>query len=333
MHDTHPITTSPLSILVAEDDDDMRENIRDALVSLGHECTLAKDGEEALALHRASRHDVILSDWHMPRMSGVELCRHTRALDAGGRYTYFILLSAFGDREHFVQGMEAGADDYSTKPFHLHELRARLGSAARVVSLYRKLAEQNRDLRRESQNSFREARIDALTGVANRLRLTEDLDVVRSRAERYGHRFSAAICDIDHFKSYNDRFGHLEGDVVLRRVADAIRAGLRESDTLYRYGGEEFLVVLPEQAERDAVLVLDRVRLRVEGLGIPNADERPVTLSVGVAEFRVGSENEENVVAWLKRADDALYEAKGRGRNRVVADGARNSGGVSHHFV
>ncbi len=310
-----------LSILVVDDDDDMRASIRDGVLALGHECTVAGDGAEALLLNEGRRHDVILSDWRMPRMDGIELCRRTRGLDVDGRYTYFILLSAFGDKRHYIEGMEAGADDYYTKPFDLNELRARLMSAARVVSLYRKLGDQNRALRRESQNSFREARIDPLTGIANRLRMSEDLDVFRSRAERYGHRFAAALCDIDWFKNYNDRYGHLDGDQILKQVAQSIREELRESDTLYRYGGEEFLVLLPEQSLPEATMVLDRVRSSVEGLGIrAAAPDSVVTISVGVALFRDETANaEETVDDWLRRADSALYRAKEAGRNRVAS--------------
>src|SRR5437773_7331197 len=151
---------------------------------------------------------------------------------------------AFQGRAHLLEGLRAGADDYLTKPVDVEELGLRLSSAARVVAYQRELAESNAALRETSEVSFEAARIDPLTNVANRLRLSEDLEMFRSHAERYGHRFCVALCDIDVFKKYNDTNGHLAGDDVLRRVAASIRGALRQGDNLYRYGGEEFLVIL-----------------------------------------------------------------------------------------
>jgi two-component system chemotaxis response regulator CheY len=263
---------------------------------------------------------VILSDWQMPGMDGLELCRRTRVSENEGGYTYFLFMTGFKDKEHFIRGLEAGADDYQTKPIDLDELRARLASARRVVSLYRKLAVQNAALRRDSQASFRIARIDPLTQVANRLSMDEDLKVLWSRVGRYGHRYSMAICDIDRFKAHNDRFGHLAGDEVLRHVAQAIRGSLREGDGLYRYGGEEFLALLPEQSVSEAAIVMDRVRLAVARLAIPTAhDGQVVTISAGIAELDRTLDG--SVDDWIHRADEALYRAKAAGRNRIETSG------------
>jgi two-component system chemotaxis response regulator CheY len=211
--------------------------------------------------------------------------------------------------------MEAGADDYQAKPVDLEELEARLASAARVVGLYRRLAERNRELRRDSQSSFRQARIDTLTGIGNRLRMIEDVEIAWARAKRYGQKYSVGICDVDWFKGYNDSFGHQAGDEALRRIAYAMRDELRRGDSLYRYGGEEFLVVLAEQTLVDAALVMNRLRCAVEGLGIVAAGGYGVvTISAGVAELRATDESSSQ---WIARADRALYAAKARGRNRV----------------
>jgi two-component system chemotaxis response regulator CheY len=301
-------------ILVVDDDDLAREGLCEALARRGHHCRAAADGTEAWELHRAERADVILSDWRMPRLDGVELCKRVRATDAGGAYTYFVLMSAFGDKEHFLRGMAAGADDYLHKPVDLDELEARLASAERVLTLYACLAEKNRTLRKDSQRLFVQARIDALTGVANRLRMTEDLGAIFSRGARYGERYSAALCDIDWFKAYNDAFGHVAGDQVLKRVADAIRVELRRGDSVYRYGGEEFLVVLPEQTSLEAYGAMERVRRHVERIAIPTTEGRFVTISIGIAELLP---EDVSVEAWLERTDRALYVAKGMGRNRV----------------
>jgi two-component system chemotaxis response regulator CheY len=269
-------------------------------------------------MYRQEHADVIVSDWQMPRMDGLELCRRTRRSD-DATYTYFLIMTSFADKDHFVSGLEAGADDYQTKPLDLDELRARLASAGRVVALYRRLAEQNAALRRDSLASFRAARLDALTEVSNRLSLDEDLRVLWSRAKRYTHRYSLAICDIDHFKAYNDAFGHLAGDDALRRVARAIHDELRQGDGVYRYGGEEFLVLLPEQSMRDAAGALERVRIAIERMGIPTRDPgRVLSVSFGVAELDLARDAEPE--DWVRRADTALYRAKTGGRNRVETD-------------
>lgn len=309
-----------LSVLVVDGDALSRIGLQQAVQQLGHECRTAKDGIEAWQMLQADRADVVLSDWSLPRMGGVELCRRMRAADGDGPYTYFIFMTGFDDREHFLRGMEAGADDYHTKPVDIEELEARLVSAGRVLSLYRKLADKNLQLRRDSQNSFHAARVDPLTGVANRLRMDEDLEVLWSRAQRYGHPFAAALCDIDEFKKYNDRHGHVAGDEVLRRVAQAIRKGLRQGDALYRYGGEEFLVILPEQSLSEAVRAMDRVRGAIELLAIPSPDG-VVTISVGVAELDLALDR--TLKDWLRRTDAALYQAKESGRNRVESCASR----------
>ncbi len=309
-----------LKVLVVDGDSLSRVELRQAVHRLGHECRTAKDGLEAWEMLQADRADVVLSDWSLPRMGGVELCRRMRAADGDGPYTYFIFMTGFDDREHFLRGMDAGADDYHTKPVDIEELEARLVSAGRVLSLYRKLADKNLQLRRDSQNSFQAARVDPLTGVANRLRMDEDLEVLWSRAQRYGHPFAAALCDIDEFKKYNDRFGHVAGDEVLRRVAQAVRKGLRQGDALYRYGGEEFLVLLPEQSLAEAVRAMDRVRGAIEQLAIPTPTGI-LTISVGVAELDLAVDR--TLKDWLRRTDAALYRAKEGGRNRVQACSSR----------
>jgi two-component system chemotaxis response regulator CheY len=305
-----------LKVLIVDDDENSRRALERAVVLLGHTCRSARDGQEAWEMHQAEHADVILSDWGMPGIDGLELCRRTRVAEGDGPYTYFIFVSAFDDREHFLQGMNAGADDYQAKPIDFDELRARFISASRVIALHRKLAEKATALRRDSQASFRMARLDVLTGVGNRLAMNEDLDVLWARAKRYGHRHCAAFCDIDWFKAYNDHYGHLAGDIVLQRVAAAARRALREADGFYRYGGEEFLVILPEQSLAEASVALNRVRAEVEALAIPTiTDFGVVTISAGLAALDLPID--EDVESWLGRADRALYLAKRGGRNRV----------------
>lgn len=309
----------PLRVLIVDDDDAARLALVQAVRDLGHACRGARDGLDAWEMHQREHADVIVSDWLMPRMDGLELCRRTRVARDEGAYTYFIFMTGFHDKDHFVRGMDAGADDYHTKPVDLDELRARLASAARVIAVYRELAEKNAVLRRDSQASFRVARVDALTQVGNRLSMDEDLKALWSRVERYGHRYSIAILDLDRFKALNDHFGHIPGDDALRRVAHAIRNELRAGDGLYRYGGEEFVVLLPEQPLAEAIRAMNRVRVAVEQLALPTHGERGVlTISAGVAEL--DSTRHRTPQDWLCHADAELYGAKSAGRNRINAD-------------
>ena len=309
-----------MKILVAEDDAVSRTILQRAVQRLGHEVLAAEDGRRAWALYSEETDvDVIISDWMMPDVDGLELCRRVRTAERDGQnldYTYFIFLTALGDREHLLQGLEAGADDYLSKPLDRDELGMRLTSALRVTDLHRRLAFQNRELEELNRMLFEQSRKDALTSLGNRLRLREDLAVLRGRAERYGHRYAVVLCDVDNFKAYNDRHGHLAGDDVLRRVANALSSNLRDGDTAYRYGGEEFLLVLPEQTVEAATSIADRLRRAIEDLAVPHEANPPngtVTISAGVAVLYPQGDPD----SLLKQADAALSAAKKDGRNRV----------------
>jgi two-component system chemotaxis response regulator CheY len=324
-----------LKVLIAEDDPEAREALEEAVRSLGHACAVAKDGLEAWEMHQANRADVIVADWNMPRLDGIGLCRRLRRLDMQrldqqSAYAHFIFVTGSGDKAHFIEGMRAGADDYITKPIDIDELEARLEVVHRAVLIQRQGEENNSALRRKSDHDFRAARTDPLTAVSNRLELTEDLELLASRVRTHGHPYSAALCDIDSFKAYNDSFGHLAGDEVLRRVAHTIHQGLRRDDGFYRYGGEEFLAILPEQGLAEAAAGMDRVRKDVEQLRIPHgpgASHPFVTISVGIAELNTDSTG--GIQDWLRRADTALYRAKGNGRNCVVAGGEHTLPGLT----
>lgn len=306
--------TFPLEVLVVDDDDNTRELVAKTVQRLGYSCRTAPDGFSALESIAARHADVVISDWAMPGMTGAELCKRTREAVEDAPYTYFILLTGYSDRDHLLAGMAAGADDYQTKPVDLDELEARLVSAARVISLHRRLALRTADLRRDSQRFYLASRTDALTGIGNRLAMDEELVSVCDRANRYGHRFCLAMGDIDRFKAYNDAFGHQAGDDVLRKVANSIRTRIRASDRAFRYGGEEFVIVLPQQPLAEATAAMDRVRQFIAGLEMPAPDGGVVTMSFGVAEL-----HKEKVEDWIALADAALYSAKRAGRNRVVA--------------
>src|SRR3954469_4834448 len=246
-----PTFAPAMHILIADDDPGTRLLVSAAVERLGHACTVAADGAEAWQRFRELAPEVVITDWEMPGMDGTELTRRIRG-QADVPYPYIIVLTARADHETALSAMEAGADDLVFKPLRREELERMLVGAARVTELHRRL--------------HRDARQDGLTGLGNRHRLAEDLGAMRARAERYGHRWCVALLDLDRFKGYNDGAGHLEGDALLRRESAALSETVSGGDTVYRYGGEAFLVLLPEQTLETAALAGARMRAVVEGL-------------------------------------------------------------------
>ncbi len=311
-----------MRVLIAEDDAIPRMILKIAVEKFGHECLVAEDGAQAWDMYQTASVNVVISDRVMPGMDGVELCKRIRAAFKPG-YTYFIFLSALGEREEALAGLQAGADDYLAKPFDPDDLRARLLVAARVTELHRQLHEQQVELRRLNKELFEQGRRDPLTQLSNRLRLKEDLVLLIGQAERYAKRYCAVMCDVDNFKSYNDFYGHLAGDEILRVLAQTLAKGCREGDAAYRYGGEEFLLILPEQTAENAAIAAERFRKSIEALALPHQSKSPpgvITISAGVATLEPC--DYEATHLWIKRADDAMYRAKQDGRNCVRVAGA-----------
>jgi diguanylate cyclase (GGDEF)-like protein len=312
-----------VKILIADDSATPRLLLKRELERLGHECLVAEDGLQAWEAFQGSGVDAVISDWMMPGLDGDELCRRVRA-DPNAPYAYFVLLTSLDDKRHIVAGMEAGADDYLTKPFGHEELETRLIAAARVSALHRKITAQQAELERLNELLFDDSRRDSLTGLGNRRRQDEDLQILADRAKRYGDCFCVTLFDVDRFKLFNDSAGHLAGDDVLRRVAAKLAYECRSGDAVYRYGGEELLVLLPSQSLDTARIAAERMRAAVEDLAIPHPGIDPpgvVTVSGGVAAFE--PDRDDDVARLLKRADAALYEAKEGGRNRVAVGAAR----------
>jgi two-component system cell cycle response regulator len=308
-----------LKVLIADDSAVPRLILEKTLASLGHQTASASDGAEAWSRFQAFQPDVVLSDWQMPGMDGIELCRRIRALEAD-RYTYFVLLTAMTELAHAVTAMTAGADDFMVKPLDRSRLEATLISARRVTALHDQLHDQQADLVRLNGLLYDDARRDPLTLLGNRLRMSEDLTAAAARVSRYGHIYCLALYDIDFFKAYNDSLGHPAGDEALRLVSQVLTMSGRKGDIAYRYGGEEFLVLLPEQPLAMAAAAVERTRACVEALGLPNPINRPtgrITVSAGLAESSPASRLD--VEEWLRRADVGLYQAKSHGRNQVVA--------------
>ncbi|HEX4431880.1 MAG TPA: diguanylate cyclase [Frankiaceae bacterium] len=298
-----------MRVLVVDDDPVCRLTLHAMVGSLGHEPLTAADGGQAWRLLQSEPVDVLVADREMPVIDGLELCRRVRT-ELNGRHVYVILATSFGSVEHAREGMRAGADDYLVKPTLLDDLELRLIAAERVTALHRQASETHDELRTL-------ARRDPLTGLGNRRSLSEDLVVVGDQMRRYGHRCSVAMLDIDHFKAYNDAFGHLRGDEVLQSVARALLSLSRVGDTSYRYGGEEFLCLYPEQTVPGALAAVERLRESVARLALPHpaaVDGGILTLSAGIAE--IDSELTDPYEA-VGAADRAMYEAKRLGRNRV----------------
>jgi diguanylate cyclase (GGDEF)-like protein len=298
-----------MDVLIADDDAGTRLLVSAAVEQLGHRCSVAEDGTEAWQRFQEELPDVVITDWQMPGMDGTELAQAIRS-HSGSPYAYVVVLTGAADETAARLTMEAGADDLLLKPLDVAQLERKLIAAARVTALHRRLHD--------------DARQDALTGLGNRLRLAEDLEVLCGRVGRYGHVYSVALLDIDNFKGYNDGSGHLAGDDVLRAVARALNQQIRSGDALYRYGGEEFLSLLPEQSIESAAIAAERLRSAVEALAIPHPAGGVVTVSAGVAALTDPDCRPEEL---FELADQALYRAKEGGRNRVELHHGEGSSG------
>ena len=298
-----------MKVMVVEDGRTTRMMLKSAVERLGHVCLTAADGVQAWELFRAEGADVVISDWLMPGMEGPELCKLVRAYP--GPYTYFVLLTAFGDSAHALEGMQAGADDYLAKTLDVEDLHLRLIAAERIFELHKRLAEQDARLRALAE-------VDQLTQLANRHKSTELLTEFLAVALRERVPLSLVNVDVDHFKQVNDRFGHATGDEVLQRLGATLRRSFRTEDVVARWGGEEFVIGMFGMGTSDSVTrmyrALDAVRRQVfVGLG---GVEFEVTFSAGVAEF---PRNGIDLQSLYRSADEALYSAKDAGRARVFA--------------
>jgi len=308
-----------MRVLVADDEQTTRLVVRAAVQRLGHECLVAEDGDRAWARLHASPVDVLLTDWMMPGLDGPELCRRIRAHPAD-RYTYIILATSMSEREDILSGMQAGADDYLIKPLDPFAVQTRLIAAERVTVLHQQLAAFRTQLEGLNDELAGQARTDALTQLGNRRRLQEDLAKLHASARRHRRPYSIAMCDLDHFKKFNDTYGHGQGDHALEQVAAVLHADPRTEDSAYRYGGEEFVILFSDEHHAGALAATERIRAAVYALGIPHANNLPsgiMTISAGVSTFEPDGDLEANVI--LERADQALYVAKQRGRNQVAS--------------
>jgi diguanylate cyclase (GGDEF)-like protein len=279
------------------------------LSSWGYETLVAEDGDQAWnVLQSDDAPQMVLLDWMMPGMDGTVLCQRLRGLKERP-YTYVVLLTARSNQEDLLSGLGAGADDYMTKPVNTPELQARLRTGQRIIDLQNKL-----HLAYETQKY--EATHDSLTAIWNRPAILDLFARECAKAERERSVLGALIADIDHFKTVNDRYGHLSGDIALREIACRMQASLRPYDFLGRYGGEEFLILVPDCSPRAVCEVAERIREGVCRQPVVSRDnEIAVTLSVGVATASPTTIEERDRL--LQKADEMLYRAKQNGRNRI----------------
>ena len=299
-----------MKVLIAEDDSISRRILEAFLVKWGYEVMVATEGEEAWGIlqgNDAPRLAVL--DWMMPGRDGIDICRSVRQRK-GRPYIYILLLTARGEKEDIVEGLEAGADDYVTKPFDPYELRARLRAGRRIVELQEQLLQAREALRDQASR-------DPLTDLWNHGTILAILRKEVARASRTHSPFAVAMADVDRFKAINDAYGHQAGDAVLREASRRLRGAMRTYDSLGRYGGDEFLAVVPGCDPAAAARFAESFRARIDRKAIETPEGLiTVTLSLGVVAFE--SLREVTSEMLVRVADAALYRAKIAGRNRVT---------------
>jgi two-component system, cell cycle response regulator len=305
--------SSTWRILLVDDEPTQRLIMARLLKRAGYEVETAGNGREALSKIDAGDFQLMITDWEMPEMDGIALCSAMRSTPGKG-YIYTILLTARDAIEHVVTGLQAGADDYLTKPVIEPELIARLNTGKRIVTLERSLRAANEENRRLSIT-------DPLTGAFNRRYLMEQLPREIDRAVRYGRPLSVLMCDVDHFKKINDTYGHLVGDEVLKWFVATLQNTARTTDWVARYGGEEFVVVLPETSAVNAVTAAEHLRAEVAANPFVSAAANfPVTASFGVSGWRSTIPKGSTLDALMAKCDAGVYASKAAGRNRVTLE-------------
>lgn len=285
-----------MKILIAEDEPTQSYLLEKLLKAWGHEVVIARNGDDAWSA-LTSDHPPLLAilDWMMPGMDGLRVCREIRKRSSQP-YVYVILITAKNQKQDLVKALDAGADDFLTKPLDSQEFKARIQTGMRILRLQEQLVSA--------------CTHDSLTGLLNRGGVLDAFRKELGRAQRQKQPLAVVMADLDHFKNINDTHGHQTGDTVLQRTAQSILESVRSYDAVGRYGGEEFIIILPGCNFPAARERAEAIRSRV----VEKCDPRiPVTISMGVA-VDDGSSDPDQI---LKAADEALYRAKANGRNRI----------------
>jgi diguanylate cyclase (GGDEF)-like protein len=304
-----PAASHSRRILIADDDGLSRHLLEVTLAKWGYDVTTCKTGADAWqVLEHDGAPQLAILDWEMPHLAGPEVCRRLRERGAE-RYTYVILLTGRSHKQDLITGMNAGADDYLTKPFDAHELDVRLRAATRILDLQHELITTREALRIQAMR-------DPLTGLLNHRAIVEAVTTELHRVRRESRPMGVALADLDSFKPINDTYGHAAGDAVLVEAARRLRGSIRPYDDIGRTGGEEFLIIAPGCSLDCVRSIAERMRIALacEPFHV-NTRSLPVTCSIGVAST---AEHPGRDVEWLIRAADAaLYRAKAAGRNAV----------------
>lgn len=306
-------------IVVADDSAVYRELVRRTLREKGHEVRVATNGREAVDLVSQCRPAVLVSDWEMPDMSGIELSKIVR--NDPNSFVHIILLTGNSDKEQVVEGLQSGADDYLTKPFHPGELVARVAVGLRIAALTREIQGKNKLLEELSLS-------DPLTGLPNRRAFEQWAARELSGAARYRFGFWLVMADLDKFKVINDNYGHAAGDEVLKRFSAVLRDNTRASNICARLGGEEFVIALSHLDRQGVSTAIERLRCSFAAESFGFAPSLSVTASFGVAGLADGRPVELAVL--LSQADAALYRAKRQGRNRFEFSESVSDSGPAH---
>jgi len=303
-----------VKILIADDDDVLRHVLQATLSKWGYQVVIARNGLEAWRILQAEdAPKLAILDWIMPGMDGIEVCREIRKR-VHEPYIYLILLTAKDRKKDVVAGMDSGADDYLAKPFDPDELKVRLRAGMRILDLQAELLAARERLQYQATH-------DSLTGLLNRAATLEALSLELERASRQGTPLSIVLADIDHFKQINDTHGHAVGDAVLCEAARRMKSSVRIYDSVGRYGGEEFLFILPGCDAASAVTQAERLRSAITDHPIELSRLTiSFTLSMGLVVRLEGIPDDLDPL--IQEADAALYRAKLRGRDRVVLSGA-----------
>ena len=306
--------SSQYSILIVDDDPILRNHLSILLKDKGFNVDSAENGQEALSAIEKQFYSILITDWMMPKLNGIELCRKVRSMKLSG-YVFIIILTGHGeDEDEIIQGLEAGADEYLIKPVSPAELMVRINSGLRVLKLEESLKKSNQEIQYL-------AITDPLTKCYNREYLNQALQSEIKKAMRYQYPLSLIMCDIDHFKNINDTHGHQCGDTVLTDFTKFLSSMIRDNvDWIARYGGEEFLIVLPHTDGKDAYTAAQRIQKELSQLSFKLNDDSEIKISssFGISFYNVSKHYKDpDMDSMLKEADDLLYIAKHDGRNTI----------------